>query len=60
MFPPGTPQNPLGREELKEKFFYWSGLAVKERQAKALWQQVMGLESVEDVAELGELLLVKA
>src|SRR5262249_1705966 len=60
VFPPGTLQNPLGREELKEKVFYWSGLAVKEPQAKALFQQVMDLENVEDVAELGELLLVKA
>jgi 2-methylcitrate dehydratase PrpD len=60
VFPPGAPQNPLGREELTEKFFYWSGLAMKEGQAKALWQQVMDIENLEDAAELGELLLVKA
>ncbi len=57
-FPPGHPRNPLSREELLEKFSYWSTLVISETQSAELADTIDSLESLDDVNRLGDLLRV--
>ena len=58
VYPPGHPRNPLSDEELSEKFRYWSTRVLSADRSDALHQLVLGLEQVEDVNEVGDLLRV--
>jgi 2-methylcitrate dehydratase PrpD len=59
-YPPGHPRNPLGPEELADKFMYWSTRVLSADRAAQLMATVMDIEAVEDVNALSELLLVRA
>jgi len=59
-YPPGHPRNPLGPEELAEKFMYWSTRVLTVDKATQLMATVMDIEALEDANALSELLLVPA
>jgi len=58
VYPPGSPKNPLSGEELDEKFMFWSTLVISDEQARRLKSAVEGLDAMDDVNDLGELLRV--
>jgi 2-methylcitrate dehydratase PrpD len=58
LYPPGHPRNPLSREELDEKFMFWSTKVISQDQAVRLHQAIMRLDEVGDVNEVGALLRV--
>jgi 2-methylcitrate dehydratase PrpD len=57
-FPPGSPRNPLSREELDEKFRFWSTKVIPAEQAERLRNTVQHLDELADVNELGDLLRI--
>jgi 2-methylcitrate dehydratase PrpD len=57
-FPPGHPRNPLSAEELREKFDYWSTLVISKSRSAELAETIDGLERVDDINRLGDLLRV--
>jgi 2-methylcitrate dehydratase len=58
LYPPGHPRNPLSAEELREKYTYWSTLVLSEEQSERLRETIEGLEGLDDVNRLGDLLRV--
>jgi 2-methylcitrate dehydratase PrpD len=56
IFPPGSPRNPLGAEELVAKFTTWATRTISPEQAGELRTAVENLEDLADVNELGKLL----
>lgn len=58
LYPPGHPRNPLSREELEEKFLYWSTRVISRDRAMRLKTMVEDLERTSDVNELGALLRI--
>jgi 2-methylcitrate dehydratase len=58
IYPPGHPRNPLGQDELEEKFLYWSTRVLDRSQAVELRSAVNELERVRDIREIGDLLRV--
>lgn len=58
LFPPGHPRNPFSRAELEDKFTYWSTQVIPREQATALREAVDGLQDIDDVNVIGDLLRV--
>lgn len=56
VYPPGSPLNPLSRDELNEKFRFWSTRVISHERAHDLQTTVERLEQLDDVNELGALL----
>jgi 2-methylcitrate dehydratase PrpD len=59
VYPPGTPQNPISRDELGAKFMHYAAKAIPDGQARHLASVIMNIERIDDVNELGEALRVQ-
>jgi 2-methylcitrate dehydratase PrpD len=53
--PRGSPENPLSRQELEDKFLGLASMVVSRDQAKELLHAVRNLETMKDINELAEL-----
>jgi 2-methylcitrate dehydratase PrpD len=58
LYPPGHPKNPLSRDELDEKFMFWSTRVLSTVQASTLRETIASLEDVSNVNTLGDLLRI--
>jgi 2-methylcitrate dehydratase PrpD len=59
VFPPGTPQNPIGRDELRDKFDVYAAKALPITQVRHLASLITGIDEVDDVSELGAALRIQ-
>jgi len=57
VYPPGSPRNPLSRDELNAKFRFWATRVISEQQTRDLQATVEQLEELADVNALGALLV---
>ena len=55
-FPPGDPENPLAKGELKDKFRQLAGSVIKERNIESIIEMIERLEMVRDMSKLTEAL----
>jgi 2-methylcitrate dehydratase PrpD len=59
VYPPGTPQNPMSRDELEAKFIHYAGKALPDSQVRGVASLIMNIETLDDVGELGDALRVE-
>lgn len=58
-FPKGSPENPLTREELHDKFLGLAGTVLSRDKARKLLSAIQNLEAMKDIRELSELITTR-
>lgn len=60
VFPPGTPQNPMTKQELEAKFMTYATKALPVARARHLAALIESIDGLEDMGELGDALRTEA